>query len=64
MDKYSTEYFFPIQKYSYGIPLKCHNNSFADGKIDVYENFVSLYHIFKFIIQFYLLICNSLKFLE
>ena len=41
MDHFSTEYFLPIKKYSYGIPLKCNGNNITDGIISVYNPLVS-----------------------
>ena len=36
--EFSTEYFIPLKNITYGIPLKCDNNSnITDGEIIVYQ---------------------------
>lgn len=38
MDKFSAEYFLSINEYSYGIPLKCNNDTnTTDGRISIFN---------------------------
>lgn len=31
------EYFFPIENYSFGIPLRCNNNTVIDGQLNAFK---------------------------
>lgn len=46
--KYGTEYFIPIHKHPYRIPLKCNPNINVTGKIIVCNHKVSLINQFNY----------------